>query len=86
MDDDRRRRAFDKGGAQHARAIVAIVGGDGLAVERQLEQARAAQVLRDDAQRVAVLVDAVLEDRRLPRTGDQRTLPRREAQGCASSK
>ena len=70
MDDDRRRRAFDKGGAQHARAIVAIVGGDGLAVERQLEQARAAQVLRDNAQRVAVVaVTCLLYTSPSPRDG-----------------
>ena len=34
------------GGAQHARAVVAIIGADGLAAERQLERAGAAQVRR----------------------------------------
>ena len=64
-DDDSGRGALDRRGAPDARAVVAVVGGDGLAVERQLELARAAQVLRHDAQGVALVAVAVLERVRL---------------------
>ena len=69
------RAALDRRRPVHARSSIAVVGGDVASAERELELACSSQVLRDDAQRVAVLVDAVLEDRRLPRTGDQRALP-----------
>ena len=70
----------------HACTTIAVVGRDVAAAQWQLKLTRAAQVLRDDAQRITVLVDAVLERCRLASARDERALPRCEAKGCENGK
>ena len=69
----------------HTYATIAVVSRDVAAAQWQLKLTRASQVLRDDAQRITVLVDAVLERCRLTSSCDECSLPRCEAKGYEST-